>query len=357
MSIEQSDGSIMPSHIYVSSAQANDRNDPFFRIGKVVAIYYPTNTGNYSKKFIEYDVLCDHIDTYGMHTKVLYPRCKVLSLFGGAADFTDWTYRQSTLVGSNQSGSTNGPSKSVDNGSTVALVCVNGDVRQGVIIGGLKHANLSNNANFTPTFDAGTHLNFEFNGVVIQINDSGEFSLTFNGKTNADNTLDSSADASNSGSNINFTKDGSIILQTPSNDQSVTLDNTSKEMTLDADKAFNVNANGNAVIKTAGILNGAATDAFVLGTTYRQAQSTMDNQLTAELTTAGSVITAAAAQLTAAGAVLTVPIIGNLIAGPMIAAAAAQLVSAGAALTSAATAITTFEALTLDFLSTKNFTD
>jgi hypothetical protein len=355
MSIEMSDGSIMPAHVFVSPGQVASRNDPCFRVGKVVAVYYPTDQANYSQKYIEYDVMTDFINPMGVHTNVLYPRCKVLSLFGGAADFTDWTYRLSDFVNAGAQ-STNGPGNTVDYGDNVGILCVNGDVRQGVIIGGVKHIALTNNSNYTPTMSDGHHLNFEFNGIVVQINDAGELTVTFNGKTAEDGTLDSSANSSDSGSNLKLSKDGSFSVQSPTNDQNITIDNTNTKMDVTANSSFNLNVTGGqCVIKSTGLQNGAATDALLLGTSFRQAQTIMDTQISASITSIASLLEAVSIQLTIAGSILTIPIIGNLIAGPMIAAAGGQLASVPGLLETWGSAIETFEAQT--YLSLKNNSD
>jgi hypothetical protein len=343
------------SHLYAAQNQLITRSDYAFRVGKIIAVYYPDNELNYSGSFIEYDVLADHIDQFGMHCKVIYPRCTVMSLFGGTADFIDFTYRLSTTNASGQAQATSsGAGANIDYGSAVGILCVNGDVRQGYIIGGLKHLGLPQNDNFTPTEDAGVHLNFEFNGIVGQINDDGELTITFNGATQADGTLDPSADESNSGSNIKWSQDGSIAITSPSGNQSITQDNTSSQTTITADSQCNINSSGNVVIKSTGVLTGEATDNTLLGTSFREAQTVMDTSLSANFNALSGLIASAAVSLATAGASFAVA----AVAGPALASAAASLASAAPLLALMGTAIDQFEAGSpSSYLSLKNQSD
>jgi phage baseplate assembly protein gpV len=98
---------------------------------------------------------------------------------------------------------------------------------------------------------------------------------------------------------------------------------------------------------------GDATDAMLLGTTYRGAQQTMDNELVVKLNALMPLLSLAGAQLTAAAGPNSIPIVGGGIAAPLFGAAGAALTSAASIVTQLATAIQTFEAQAQRYLSQK----
>jgi hypothetical protein len=103
-----------------------------------------------------------------------------------------------------------------------------------------------------------------------------------------------------------------------------------------------------ATLKTAHVNLGddAPTEQLVLGTTYRQAENTMNQQVIAALATLTGLIATAGASLTTAGPLTLLPP-----AGIAIAAAGAALTSATALITQIHTAITTFDTSPTSYLS------
>ncbi len=93
-----------------------------------------------------------------------------------------------------------------------------------------------------------------------------------------------------------------------------------------------------------------ATEALILGTTYRAQEFAMNTALQAGLAT----IAAAGAQISAAGALHIIPIVGPMLAAPLLSAAGASI-SSGAAVMS--TAISTFDTGPTAYLSNVSKTE
>jgi hypothetical protein len=81
--------------------------------------------------------------------------------------------------------------------------------------------------------------------------------------------------------------------------------------------SMTLNTTGQMKLKSSGVQTGAATDATVLGSTYRLAQNTFDQQLLAAITT-----------FTTAVPLNAVPIVGGALAAPGFLAFASQVVAA-----------------------------
>jgi hypothetical protein len=165
--------------------------------------------------------------------------------------------------------------------------------------------------------------------------------VQYSGPTKIDGTLDTDkAKKADTGTKLAFLKDGSWSISSDDGngnvDQQIAIDNANKKVTIKQNKALEI---------------GQATDHFILGDTYRNAESDLNNQLQTGLNNAAGKLQAAAAQLSAAvGPVPTQPIVAVNAAGPLILAAAAEL-------TKMAQAIANFEAKANQYLSKKNKTD
>ncbi len=197
-------GDIVPSYVRLfesngTSGYTRGLNEVTFRFGQVIAQYAPDTDGNFNKRFWEYDVSVQHVSEGGAQTQIVYPRCQMASLFGGVADHIEWTPRLSLNAG----GSTQGkPGLN----SIVALLCLNSNVRQALIVGGLKHPGLPQEKS-----NLGHHLVFEFNGIKIDVNKDGEFNFLRRGPTDA-NGDPISEDDKNANASAAFLKGGSLVL-------------------------------------------------------------------------------------------------------------------------------------------------
>lgn len=205
-----------------SRAQEELFQNSALHVGVVVASYEVDNTNNNSKYRREYDVNCYNSTGRGASIPITYYRCRLSNMFGGVADYMDYTLRADPITD-------DGNGNYISNGSTVLIICANGDAGSTYIIGASKNRN-------TPPepSDEGHHLTWVFNGVEIKIKDDGSLSMQHTGPTDITGNI---TDPGNFTQAL-FKADGSIELSNNSGDAfmleklSVTL--TSTEITLQA---------------------------------------------------------------------------------------------------------------------------
>jgi len=193
------DGTVVPSFIPLEVTQAKTsrpgEHDFGLKIGTVTKIFFPDDDGNIRKNRIEYDVKVGERDGRKGFNISVYKNCVCSDIFGGIADSLEWTYRQSD-DGDN-------PNALYQTGSKVLILCLNGDTNGGVIVGGIRHIRrkkVSNRAR-------GHFLEFEFNGINIEVNQDGELILTYKSKTDLQGLPQ---DPATGGSFIKIDKTGSI---------------------------------------------------------------------------------------------------------------------------------------------------
>lgn len=353
------------------------------RMGEVKDIIYKTDPQSITKQFTEYSVEVQHRDGRGPGTTSRYAGCLVASLFGGAADVLRYTLRK-------DNGTNTGPD-GIGVGSKVLLLCVNGQTTRAMIIAGLRDIKTNSKDADDPAL--GHNLFFEFNGISFSVNKDGEARIQFRGPTKVDGSLDTAAgaNANNGPTAIEFLKNGNLHISTKAG-QEILLDHANKKASFVFDTEWNVKVNkkvvedygdswqtsvgtsikieaqkditfnssagawnlgaaGNLKIKTAGVLTGAATDATMMGDTYRRAEQTLHQQLTTgftSLTTQLGIISAAA------NGPMAIPVYGASIAGPIIGTAAAQMATAVGQMIAA---IQSFEGQAAKYLSLKNKSD
>jgi hypothetical protein len=353
---ELSDGTIIPSHLGIrSSGYAGDtgvQSDWYLRSGEVKQIVYPDDPTSLSKTQIEYHVLAQKYEgsrTSAMH---MYHNVIVVNVLGGVADRTKYTLRPA----STQQAKDN----VVGDGSKVLLLCINGQTPYAVILGGLRvfQDQFPGVTGEPPDKKSDGHNYFtQFNGGQLTVNKDGEIQITFNGATNTDGTLADSASEDAQGSNILFSKDGSITSTSPDGKQSIKINHDDHKVEVVADQEMTVNSSGNVNIQSTGVVVGAGTNAWLLATTYREAQTELHTQLLAQLEILATTLTVAGASLTAGGTAIVIPVVGSIIAGPLIATSGASVTSAVAAIEEMASAITIFESMSPEYLSLKNTND
>lgn len=342
------DGSVVPSFLNVQvsnpheSAYARGVSDSFLRCGRVSKVYNPDDDGNQSKKFFEYDVEVDYYEGSGSYSKLVYPRARIASVFGAVGDYTHYTPR---IVSQQDT--------QINQGSLVLVLCVNGDSRQAVIVGGIAHPSL-------PKEDPndGHHLGFEFNGINVDINKDGTLTLVHKGATDPDGTVQNDTDQTN-GTSIQLDENGDIWLQTGKNgDNVVHLDSQNVKIRVDATQGdVEINAQANVKITSQGVLTGTATDHTMMGDTYRNAEKTLHNKLQVAFTNLQSALSTIATQLGAAGTAMLIPTTGPVAAAPLVSAAAGGASTAAGLCSQMAQAITDFEAQSAPYLSAKNKSD
>jgi hypothetical protein len=263
-------------------------------------------------------------------------------------------------------------------GSRVIVAFVTGDTRHGIILGGYPDSQFA----VEEEADYGHSLDFEFNGINANINNSGELTLTFRGATDSSGNLTDEAVPEAEGTYLTIDKEGSITIATPESAQYIRLDHKNKKLDILADTEWTTTVNGkvqldiqndliancsdggcsigvskNVTIKSQGVLVGAANEAWVKGTSYRRQEGQMNAKLAAGLASAATAASVAAGALTGASTALLVPVTGGVIAAPMIATAAVAMATVSSQLGTMSGALTAFEAQSFSYLSNKNYGD
>ena len=207
-----------------SNALKKNYNDFSLKTGVIVKTYPIDDKNNVSKKDIEYDVLTVSQDGNKGTSTVIYKKCLVMEGFGSKADFFEHTLRQ--------------PEKDLrkekephkDTGSTVLLLCVNGNQDNGIIIGKIRNSTRKT----TLTKDAGHHLEGEFNGVNWKIDKDGALTIKFKSATDSEgNPQDEKA----GGTFLEINKEGSVDINTSLSGEEETyinMDKPNKDIALKA---------------------------------------------------------------------------------------------------------------------------
>lgn len=326
-----SDGTIIPHYfqgVNTSQISLGQYDNLPLRFGEVIDIIYPNDLRNQSNTIV-YTVAVNQRDNGGMSTTVIYTRCVVSTLFGGVADKHVHTLRKAD--------------KTIDtiaNGSKVLLACINGETNYGVILGGLY-----DEQNDIPQINQGHNDFFEFNGLNITIDKDGQYHILMKGATKIDGTPLDGVDINVTGQSISLLKDGSIKLATNSDNQFLFFDNTLKKVILISNKELDITSSGNIIIKSTGVKVGSATDAWMMGSTYRKAQAQLHKTLSQQLTVSVIALNAAAIAIKS----LTPT------ASALAASQAIQQVASSFGI--AQSAIDQFESNASKYLSTKNLND
>jgi hypothetical protein len=106
-----------------------------------------------------------------------------------------------------------------------------------VIISGIRD---SNSTPDDPTL--GHHLDFEFNGIACNVNNLGEFTLTYNGASKIDGTPEDSVDSDSVGTSITITADGSLNILDKDSNESIVIDRPNGNINITASTGVTVNA-------------------------------------------------------------------------------------------------------------------
>ena len=344
-------------------------------MGEVKEIIDPTDAKSLSKKYLEYTVDVQHRSGSGPASTVRFTNCLLVNPFGGIADKIHYTLRADP---------DDPTGKDVaKTGAKVLLLCVHGSSNNAFIIGGIREDKGKDEKEFPDKKDQ-HQLFFEFNGVQLNINNDGELQVRYRGPTAVSGKLKSDeedADSATSGATIIFTKEGGIKAYTKDEKQFIHLDHENKKIDILADEEWHVKVNkklafemddvmevsgkktctitmdDKVFIKSAGVHVGAATDAWMLGSTYRQNEGMMNQKLSGYLNAITSLLSTAATSMNAAAAAMKPPIAGAIAASIPLQAAAVALTSAGPLFAQMASAITTFESSASSYLSTKNKND
>ncbi len=358
------DNTVIPSFLGVSYRGGvgvnSNQNSSSLRVGEVKEVVYPDDNRSLSGKYVEYTVEVTQRDSGSTSSSTLYHGCVISSLFGGFADKVQFTLRSDTKDSQN-----NNESGGVGVGSKVLILCINGDRNQSVIVGGLPDSQYIKEDKVNYSKDLGHNLQFEFNGVNFSVNKDGELKVKFRGATKVDGDLTDNAVADAEGSCIEINKEGNLKLATPEDDQFLLIDHKNKKIELQAQKQWdcnikgtvNITADEKVNIKSTGVMIGDATDAFMLGTTYRNAESNSNGTLSTDLIALATIMGVAGTSLTSAAALNAIPIVGPASAATLFATTGAMLINAATKFGSSGGAIKAMEAQAPTFLSVKNKND
>jgi len=256
---------VLPSWLRLRPVGTEEAYDPFrnelFRNGEVVARVYPEDPRSLTKQFIEYDVAVPHYENGTASTKI-YHQCLLANDLAGLADRSFRTLRVAE----------DGASLGVGNGSKVTVLCLHGQQVQAVIVGGIRDERDSDRGRQAK----GHHLEWEWNGVRVEIRDDGSLSVERRGPTDAEGGADTSR-GENPGARIDVAADGGITAKSSDGKQS---------LALGADGKAELKADEKATVDAGSIELGGSREHLVLGDTYRQAQAQLHNTgITAALNT------------------------------------------------------------------------
>lgn len=246
------DGTVIQSTLSLMNPRAV--NESYFKDfglkeGIVTAVYYPDEEDNISKKWIEYDVSVLERRSDGSTTSVQYLRCQVVDLFGSLHNYTTYTYAA--------------PAKQEDKiykgGARVLVLVLNGNSGYGncVIVGGLPSSDIAGNEALRPApkKEDGQFYTFSFNGIDININKDGEYSLTFQSPMGENGKR---VNEKASGVNFQINKDGVVSITTPDKqkliidrvNQSITVGDEESKIIIDTkNKIMTLESNGKITSK------------------------------------------------------------------------------------------------------------
>lgn len=237
-------GSILPSGLLSASADRllegykKTFQNYYLRVGIIKETYEINDSKNFSKLFPEYDVLVFEQNEDKSSTVITYKNCLAAASFGSIADFFEAKLRK--MKSKKTKGVT--PSISGQNGAIVLLLCLNGLSEKGIIVGALPHPDRK-----TTLSEDGLHLEGEYNGVNIKIENDGSATLTFKGATDNDGKV---IDSSQGNTTVKIEKDGSYQIEHKTIKQRLDKNgdaslSTDGSISNTAKKDFNINASEN----------------------------------------------------------------------------------------------------------------
>lgn len=229
------------------------------RHGEVIRVIYPDDRSSRTKKFVEYDVLVQHRENGTAVTK-LYHNCLVANFLAGFADKAVFTLR----VNDRPQGT------ETSTGSQVLVQCLDGATASALIVGGIRNSSDSDKAAKAKKH----HAEFEFNGVSLQINDDGSWTIENKGKTAGDGTAHAQRNAG-AGTKMRVLANGNWIVETPGAAQAITIDHSAGTVTVNS--ASHLKLLGDRVS-----IGSAATEPTVLGLQLVQVLTTLITILASE---------------------------------------------------------------------------
>ena len=345
-------------------------DDTTLRLGEVKRLIYPKDDLSYGKKNVEYEVEVRYRDGTGDYTSAIYKGVSTSNLFGGGADRFAYTLRPDSKDSNKDT--------EFGVGSKVLLLCLAGDQQKAIILGGIEDPEVS----LDVSKDQGHNLFFEFNGVRFTIDKEGQPTFLFRGATDVKGKLVEDADEEAEGTTVKIEKDGSLTVATKDEAQYIKLNHTdkvidiladehwrvtsNKKMTMSADQEVvlrsdnskvDVEASSNINLKSSGVMTGDATDATILGDTYRNAESQRNKNAAQSYQQLAMKMNMAGAFMTVAAQLMKVPQVGAAAASSLIDQAAQAFIQAGQAFAQISGGLNSLEGQASQFLSKKNKSD
>lgn len=241
------------------------------RLGIVVKSYDVSSPSNLTKLTTEYDILVFEQAEDKGSSIITYKNCISAEGMGSMADFFEKTLRvrQSS---SEQSKIINTKNQ---NGAVVLILCLDGMTEKAIIVGAVTHPDRKSTLQ-----DNVAHLEGEFNGVNIQVNDDGSANFTWKGPTKNDGDP---VDASLTPTVLSVAKDGSFEIKHKTITLGLSIGGivtlTSSDALNISCKDANITASGNATVKASGNatvdapainLGDGASDAVIKGDTFKK---------------------------------------------------------------------------------------
>lgn len=371
-----SDGTVIPSYLQVlnrgeARGWSDNLEDLTLRLGEVKALVYPDEELSYGKRALEYVVDVQYRNGTSDTVTSTYRGVTTSTVFGGVADSFRATLRPDD--------NTKDPSNNIGVGSKVVLLCVGGNQQKALILGGIQDTGDETKAKKKD----GHNLFFEFNGVRFTVDKEGQPTLLFRGQTKVDGSLGAAADKDASGTKVAITKDGNLTVSTPDDKQILRLNHADKKIEIAADEQWQATVGGelkfdvkkdirlsssdagmtvqtskDVVIKSSGVKVGGATDAWMLGTTYRNQEQILHKKLSIMLQTLSTLVQTVGSTLQTASSFNATPVFGGLLAKPAFLAASALLQSPiPQVIDQMKSAIDAMEGQSDTYLSTRNKND
>lgn len=276
-------GSVLPSSLFSDSEMRglsayNRRYQNFgIKIGVVINIIETDDERNTAGLFPEYDVVVIEQDQDIGYSLVTYRNCLRSDSFGGIAEYAEGKLRSADKIGDT------GVQKLEDqNGSLVLLNCLNGSSTQAVIVGGVQHPKRKRFL----SAEKGHAFIAEFNGLQMEIDKEGAFSVVFLGATdNEGKPLKTDI----GGSFFKITSNGSVEIGDDKG-EIITLDKEKNKLSIASKKEMSIQSGGAMSVSTEDAMNisvkkdllasieGAATFNTREWTLKASGQSRMDSQ-------------------------------------------------------------------------------
>lgn len=243
MSTKLSDGSIISSNYNTDrtdDAKKGIREDIALRTGIITNVFYPDDAQNISKLFIEYNVAVTSSNSDGSFNQITYRNCRHMDIFGAINKHENFVMETSGRNKSNE-------------GAKCLVMCIDGINASGraIIIGGLQDGNRE-----PWKRSDGQFYDFLYNGLNVNINKDGEYSLTFNSYTDQQGKK---ANEKAAGTNVKIDKDGNISLST-NEAQTIKLDRVSQQVSIsDTENTILVDKKNKSIdVKSSGNINETA---------------------------------------------------------------------------------------------------